>query len=171
MNLPEAIGLVLLVSLAIVTYRATTLAIWCGHWLPHRPGSRLREFHMDGHHTLYADSAHARSAFFVFARGRHSSLVPLAPGVLALAGAQWLVYPAPLALACTLEIAAVVAALTYAHNCFHVDGCWLARFRWFRRARAIHDLHHDADVNFMVVDHFWDRVFGTFRDAGEGVGS
>ena len=168
MNLPGAVELALLVPVAIGTYGATTLAIWFGHWLPHRPQSWLREFHMGGHHALYADSAHSRGAFFVYGSGKHSSLVPMAPWVAVVAGAHWFFYPPALALGCMLEMSAVIAALTCAHNRFHVEGCGLERFRWFRRARAIHDLHHDADVNFMVVDHFWDRLFGTFRDPGEG---
>jgi sterol desaturase/sphingolipid hydroxylase (fatty acid hydroxylase superfamily) len=51
---------------------------------------------------------------------------------------------------------------TYCHLQFHVSASPLKRFAWFCRARSIHAAHHDDDVNFMVADHFWDRVFGTY---------
>jgi len=164
MNLPAtALHAALLCAVLGTSYYATTLAIWFGHRLPHRARGRLRAFHMDGHHRLYPDAAHARSRVFLYGHGAHDSLVPLAPWVLALVALHWLVYPASAALIGTLAVGAIVAAASYLHSRFHLERCWLSRFEWFRRARATHDLHHDSDVNFMVVDHFWDRRFGTYQ--------
>jgi sterol desaturase/sphingolipid hydroxylase (fatty acid hydroxylase superfamily) len=65
--------------------------------------------------------------------------------------------------AATAELVLVAVAHSYVHTHFHLTESWLARFAWFRHAQATHDLHHDRDINFMVFDYFWDRVFGTFE--------
>src|SRR5438046_2770422 len=64
------------------------------------------------------------------------------------------------------EIVILVVLLNAVHTQFHLLAPWLEERRWFRTARRRHDFHHDADVNFMVGDHFWDRVFGTFHGVG-----
>jgi sterol desaturase/sphingolipid hydroxylase (fatty acid hydroxylase superfamily) len=47
---------------------------------------------------------------------------------------------------------------------YHVTGCWLGRFRWFRRKQQLHFVHHHhANTNFAVIDFFWDSLLGTFR--------
>lgn len=147
----------------IVVYYLTTLMIWVGHYLPHRPSSRLRAFHIGGHHTLYPDSQHARSPRFLYGWGRHESLVPQLPWLIALAAAFWIL-PVKFARPATVELLLVTVVHSYVHTHFHLTSSWLARFAWFRRAQAVHDLHHDRDINFMVFDYFWDRVFRTFEE-------
>jgi sterol desaturase/sphingolipid hydroxylase (fatty acid hydroxylase superfamily) len=36
------------------------------------------------------------------------------------------------------------------------------RFKWFLKARRLHEYHHDLDINFMVADHFWDKCLRTY---------
>jgi sterol desaturase/sphingolipid hydroxylase (fatty acid hydroxylase superfamily) len=148
---------------AVAVYYLTTFMIWVGHYLPHRSGGWLREFHLGGHHTLYPDSTHARSEQFIYGSGRHDSLVVQLPWLVALAIAFWAILPRRFALAAEVELVLVAVAHGYVHTQFHLTRSWLARFAWFRGAQAIHDLHHDRDINFMVFDHLWDRVFGTFE--------
>jgi sterol desaturase/sphingolipid hydroxylase (fatty acid hydroxylase superfamily) len=162
--MPLSAGMSAVAALATVAvYYLATLMIWIGHYLPHLPGSRLRPFHMGGHHAHYPDSAHARSARFHYGRGRHDSLVPQLPWLFGLGFVLWLLLPAGWGIAAAAEVALVAAAHSYVHMHFHLEHSWLARFDWFRRARATHDLHHDRDVNFMVADHFWDRLCGTYQ--------
>jgi sterol desaturase/sphingolipid hydroxylase (fatty acid hydroxylase superfamily) len=149
--------------LVLLNYYATTLMIWMGHYLPHRAHGRLREFHMGGHHALYPDSLHTRTASFQYGSGWNDSLVPMLPWLVALASTQWLMFPWPRASLGTLEITLIAAAHSFLHAQFHVFQSPLEGLAWFRRARSIHSLHHDRDVNFMVGDHFWDRVCGTFK--------
>jgi sterol desaturase/sphingolipid hydroxylase (fatty acid hydroxylase superfamily) len=57
----------------------------------------------------------------------------------------------------------------YAHIFFdkeyHVAGSRLQRFAWFRRKQALHFAHHqNDDCNFAVIDFFWDRVLGTYKE-------
>jgi hypothetical protein len=57
----------------------------------------------------------------------------------------------------------------YAHVFFdkeyHVEESRLQRFAWFRRKQELHFIHHrHADSNFAVIDLFWDRLLGTYRE-------
>jgi sterol desaturase/sphingolipid hydroxylase (fatty acid hydroxylase superfamily) len=152
-----------LVIAGVGVYYLTTLMLWVGHYLPHRPDSWLRAFHLGGHHMLYPDSRHARSRRFQYGSGRHDSLVPQLPWLIGLALAFWVMLPTRFAIAAATELLLVALAHSYVHQHFHLERSWLARFAWFRRAQATHDLHHDRDINFMVFDYFWDRRFGTFE--------
>ena len=66
-----------------------------------------------------------------------------------------------------VQIAAIIILIGYIHENFHLLRPRLKPFGWFRCARDLHDLHHDGNVNFMVADHFWDRIFGTYRPVFE----
>ena len=45
---------------------------------------------------------------------------------------------------------------------FHFRESKLQWFKWFLKARRLHEYHHDIDVNFMVADHFWDKCLRTY---------
>ena len=161
----RAAGLASFALVFAATYYATTLALWAGHWFSHLPWSSLRTFHLAGHHTLYPDSRHTRSTQFHYGSGRASSIPALLPWLLIEATLAW-VLDAGWRLAVAIgEIVVLVVLFNAVHTQFHLLAPGLERRRWFRTARRRHELHHDADVNFMVGDHFWDRVFGTFREA------
>jgi hypothetical protein len=153
------------VPLAVSVYYAATLMIWLGHYVPHRSKSFVREFHVGGHHGLYPDSRHMRTERFRYGQGRHDSLVPMLPWLFVLAAAAWVALPADWAAFACLEVVAIAAAHSHIHAQFHLAAPYFDRHAWFRRARARHAVHHDRDVNFMVADHFWDRVFRTFEPA------
>lgn len=159
---PTGTGLLVIPLAGIAIYYLATLMIWIGHYLPHRPDSRLREFHMGGHHSHYPDSSRMRGANFIYGKGRNDSLVPQLPWLIGLALALWWVLPAGYGLAAVAEVTLLAALNSYVHMHFHLSRSWLWRYEWFRQARAAHDIHHDRDVNFMVADHFWDKVFGTY---------
>lgn len=161
--MPLNLGSLTTVFVVIAVYYLSTLMIWIGHYLPHRPNSRLRGFHIGGHHALYPDSRHLQSERFKYGWGRHDSLVPQLPWLIAPLLAFWAILPAGFALLATAEHLIIVVANSYVHTHFHLTRSWLAGFAWFRHAQATHRLHHDHDTNFMVFDYFWDRVFGTFE--------
>ena len=154
---------VLAISL-IGSYYLTTLSLWFGHWLSHRAASPLRGFHVLGHHALYPGSARVLSRTFLYASGKHDSLYALVPWLVLQQIGLFVLLPEWLFLASLLSAIAILSMTTYCHLQFHVSASALERFAWFRRARSIHAAHHDDDVNFMVADHFWDRVFGTYAE-------
>src|SRR5277367_4001824 len=104
----------------VLNYYAITLMIWVGHYLPHRPQSRMRQFHMGGHHALYPDSLHTRTALFQYGSGWNDSLVPMLPWLIFLASVQWLLLKWSWAVVGTLGITLIAAAQSYLHAQFHV---------------------------------------------------
>src|ERR1700730_12708652 len=50
-------------------------------------------------------------------------------------------------------------------NQYHIAGSPLLRFEWFRRQQQLHFVHHThGNSNFAIIDNFWDRLLGTYRD-------
>jgi len=155
---------VLGVAVATANYFTTTFAIWFAHWFAHLKRSPLASFHVTGHHAFYPDSAHILSERFIYGRGRQSSIYSLLPWLVLQSLLQFLLLPrGAYLIALAGEILLVVLA-NQIHSAFHIRGSGLERFACFRRARRRHAIHHDRDVNYMVGDHFWDRVFGTFTE-------
>ena len=150
-------------ALAIVgNYYLTTLAIWFGHWLSHA-WAPLRITHVLGHHRLYPDARSQRTPRFLYSSGRHDSLIAQLPPHFLQMVLLGMVLPSWLFWTCLGELVALSAAFTWLHAQFHLQQPLLGRFAWFARAQCIHDAHHDEDVNFMVGDHFWDQVLGTYQ--------
>lgn len=159
----DTIALLNLIMLSTLNYYVTTFSIWFGHWFSHLKGGPLTSFHA-GHHALYPDSQTMRSEVFLYASGKHDSNFALVPWLVLQAALQYLLLPLSLFLPCLLQTTILSILIGYIHLNFHLLNSRLERFGWFRRARRRHELHHDADKNFMVADHFWDRLFGTFSE-------
>ena len=85
--------------------------------------------------------------------------------VILVAGGMFLVLPFDLFLAMTAASAASFYAHVYLDKEYHVKRSSLVRFAWFRRKQQLHFVHHlHANSNFAVIDFFWDRVLGTYRN-------
>lgn len=62
-------------------------------------------------------------------------------------------------------------AFNYVHDCMHIEGSWLLKApiikHWFKRARRLHDIHHNSlerqAVNFGISCFFFDRLFKTLK--------
>lgn len=52
--------------------------------------------------------------------------------------------------------------VNYLHEAFHIIGHPLERYRWFRRLRLYHDIHHLVNGNYGIAFMVMDRFFGTF---------
>jgi hypothetical protein len=153
------------IPLAIANYYVTTFSVWLGHRLAHGQSSPTRRFHVDGHHTIYPSSSQARGIAGAYhgGQGTTNSAWALLPSLLLQAVAEAFVLPCWAITLCLVEMVILLAAINHVHEQFHVEKSALERFRWFVRARAIHDVHHDLPCNLMVADHLWDKVFGTFE--------
>jgi len=149
--------------LLVAGYYGTTLAIWFGHWFSHFPWSPTHEFHVGGHHALYPDSQRSVSTRFLYGTGRHDSLFALLPPLLLEALVILWLTSSWMRWTLLLEAALLAAGVSWMHAQFHTGRARFRRQEWFQRARRIHFAHHDRDANFMVADHFWDRVWGTFE--------
>lgn len=155
-----------LLGLLAAGYYSTTLALWTAHWFSHFPWNPFKGFHMLGHHSLYPSSRESLSEEFKFGTGWHDSIYAFAPW-LALEGAViWIALPSWSAVFVTAEAALVVWLFSYFHEHIHLAHSRFNGLPFLERARDRHFLHHDCDVNFAVLDPFWDRVFSTYDPPG-----
>ena len=156
-------------SLILATVLATHLTISFAQTLMHaklghhRLGGRFFRNHIGFHHTYYAKD-HLVSPTYLAEEGNNTPYF-LIPVFLVVAGTYFLL---PLELFVT-EVAACVASF-YAHVFFdkeyHKEGSPFQRFAWFRRKQELHFVHHrHTGSNFAVIDFFWDRLLGTYRNS------
>jgi len=146
----------------LLNYYVTTFAIWFGHWFAHLKRSPLAPFHILGHHAFYPNSQHLLSVKFIYGQKRQSSIYSLLPWLILQSVAQLAILSWRNYLAYLAGQIAIVIVINQIHTEFHLRDSCLNNFCWFQRARQRHARHHDDDINFMVGDHFWDRVLGTF---------
>lgn len=153
------------ILLLVANYYLSTFALWLGHWASHLRHSPTHDFHVGGHHQIYPDAGKSVSARFLYGTGKNDSLVALLPALLLQAALITVVFSGALRWTLLTQAMAVDGACSWIHTQFHVGRTPLQHFRWFKDARREHWVHHDQDVNFMVGDLFWDRVFRTYSPA------
>jgi sterol desaturase/sphingolipid hydroxylase (fatty acid hydroxylase superfamily) len=141
-----------------VSSSQTFLHYSLGH---HRLGGRLFRNHIGFHHRYYA-RGHLVSSVHQDIGGNNTPYFLVLTVIVG--GGMFFLLPHYL-----FATASVASALSfYAHVCldreYHVEDSRLQRFSWFRRKqqRFVHHLH--ANSNFAVIDFFWDRLLGTYRD-------
>jgi sterol desaturase/sphingolipid hydroxylase (fatty acid hydroxylase superfamily) len=68
----------------------------------------------------------------------------------------------------TIQIITAVASFAahvHLDKQYHTEGSQLLRFAWFRRKQQLHFVHHThGNSNFAIIDNFWDRLLGSYRD-------
>jgi hypothetical protein len=154
----------LILATALTTHLVISFAQTFMHYrLAHRPlGGKLFRNHINFHHTFYSRD-HLVSKIY---RGKEGNNTPYFIVPVCLVGiGTWFLLPLDLFV---VQVAACALSF-YAHVFFdkeyHVEHSRLRRFAWFRRKQALHFVHHrHADSNFAVIDFFWDRALGTYRE-------
>ena len=157
----------ILAGIAIAShYTASLVQMLLHRGLGHRPArAYFFEVHTYGHHASYGAGA-LRSERYLEPERKITPLYVLP--AIALAALGYAVLPIAAFLALALGLAASFGAHIYLHTHYHLERSWLTRFAWFRRRRALHDVHHvDHSVNFAVVDFFWDRLLGTYAESAK----
>ena len=157
-------GLPLIVLTAIGTHLVvsssqTLFHYGLGH---HRIGGIFYRNHIRFHHTHYA-KGHLVSSTRRRNAGNNTPYF-LIPTIL-VAGAVFLLLPFNLFVVVAVASAASFGAHVYLDKQYHAEESILARFAWFRRKQQLHFVHHlHASSNFAVIDFFWDRLLGTYRN-------
>ncbi len=160
-------------ALFIVTAICTHLVISCGQTVMHyllghrRLGGIFFRNHINFHHRHYA-RGHLASASYEGAEGNNTPYF-LIPTTLAGIG---LFFMLPFGVFLVMALASAVSFYVhvYLDKEYHVEPSRLARFAWFRRKQQLHFVHHlHATSNFAVIDFFWDRLLGTYREPDEDV--
>jgi hypothetical protein len=144
----------------LVSFCQTVFHQRLGH---RRLGGKLFRNHVRWHHGYYAGD-HMVSEKYLTEHGNNTPffLIPIA----GVAAAAWSFLPMDLFVTHVATLALSFYVHVYLDAQYHVTGCWLGRFRWFRRKQQLHFVHHQhANTNFAVIDFFWDRLLGTFRTA------
>jgi sterol desaturase/sphingolipid hydroxylase (fatty acid hydroxylase superfamily) len=159
--------------LLVLTIICTHFVMSCGQTLMHfllghrRLGGNFFRNHIRFHHAYYA-KGHLASATYRGAEGNNTPFF-LVPTFL-VGSALFFVLPFPLFLAMALASAASFYAHVFFDKEYHVARSRFSRFAWFRRKQQLHFVHHlYADSNFAVIDFFWDRLLGTYREPDEEV--
>jgi hypothetical protein len=118
---------------------------------PHRVSSHIL---CEGH---LASSVYRRN----HGNNTHYFLIP----VIVVTGVMYLVLPFNLFLAMTAACTVSFGVHVFLDKQYHAERTRLARFAWFRRKQQLHFVHLlHANSNFAVIDFFWDRVLGTYRN-------
>ncbi len=143
----------------IVSSSQTLFHYGLGH---HRIGGIFYRNHIQFHHTHYA-RGHLASSIHRRNEGNNTPYF-LIPAFL-LAGGVFLLLPFNLFVVVIVVSAGSFGAHVYLDKQYHAEGSKLARFAWFRRKQQLHFVHHlHATSNFAVIDFFWDRLLGTYRN-------
>ena len=63
----------------------------------------------------------------------------------------------------TIQSLSYLYTMNYLHIQYHLNSSWLDEYKWFRRNREYHILHHKKyRKNFNLLDHTTDKIKGTF---------
>lgn len=137
------------------------------HWLLHTNlFKRFAKSH-DSHHDLYPPddfvsdkyrSAGKDTSTFIFTPIVTISVLLLS-SVLWLLFSVWWIFPTIL-----VEGIAVGILNDRMHDAFHLKNHWMNKYRWFKRLKYLHRLHHKyPEKNMGIIWFLPDRIFGTFR--------
>jgi sterol desaturase/sphingolipid hydroxylase (fatty acid hydroxylase superfamily) len=157
-EIPLLVGVMACTHL-VMSLGQTLMHYWLGH---HRIGGVLFRNHINYHHAHYA-RGHLATAVPEGNEGNNTPyfIIP----VLLVGAAMFLLLPLGLFIAVALAAGASFYAHVWFDKAYHIKGSYLERFAWFRRKQQLHFVHHlHANRNFAVIDFFWDRVLGTYRE-------
>jgi len=154
----------LLLVTAVVTYLVVSFSQTLMHYkLGHHPiGGKFFRNHINFHHTYYSNN-HLVSQAYLGDEGNNTPffLIP----VLLVGACTYFLLPLDLFVTEALTCGASFYAHVFFDKEYHVDGSWLGRFAWFRHKQELHFAHHrHAGCNYAVIDYFWDRLLGTYRE-------
>src|SRR6202167_4890743 len=158
--LPE-LPLFLMIAVAthlVMSFTQTLMHYKLGH---HPMGGKFCRNHINFHHAYYSKDRLVSSTYL----GDEGNNTPYFFIPVLLVGAcMYVVLPLDLFVVVVLACAASFYAHVFFDKEIHVEGSRLQRFAWFRRKQELHFVHHrHAGCNFAVIDHFWDRLLGTYR--------
>ena len=156
----------LLLLTAVVTHLLMSFSQTLMHYrLGHRRlGGVFFRNHIHFHHVHYS-MGHLTSPVYVKNDGDGNNtplfLIPIA----LLLSATYFIFPPAVFIIQILAVLASFFAHVYLDNQYHIAASPLLRFAWFRRKQQLHFVHHTyGNSNFALIDNFWDKLLGTYRD-------
>jgi hypothetical protein len=156
----------LLLLTAVVTHLLMSFSQTLMHYrLGHRRlGGPFFRIHINFHHVHYSKD-HLASLTYIKNDGDGNNtpffLIPVALMLLA----TYFIFPLGVFIIQIIAALLSFSAHVYLDNQYHISGSSLLRFAWFRRKQQLHFIHHThGDSNFALIDNFWDRLLGTYRN-------
>ena len=154
----------LLLLTAVVTHLLMSLSQTLMHYgLGHqRLGGIFFRNHIRFHHVHYSKD-HLVSPVHIKNDGNNTPffLIPVA----LMLSSTYFIFPLGIFLIQIITAFASFSAHVYLDKQYHTAGSRLLRFAWFRRKQKLHFVHHThANRNFAIIDNFWDRLLGTYRN-------
>lgn len=151
-------------AVVIGAYLVAEVAGYITHALAHlRCMGPLNRAHMR-HHTRYAP------ANFIQDRYVDDGFGPwYAPAFITASVIAFCLLPIGMACAAVLTFVAVAVVNDKLHDSYHVGDHPFTRFRWHRRLRALHYVHHKHVTKNVGIYAFWiDRLLHRFRSIDAG---
>lgn len=161
--------MVLQVLIAVVmTYVIGNFTGWVTHWMFHQKWSgKLHEAH-EAHHDMYSRGQFLSDAYL--STGSNSGtvfftlfiipVIAVAFTILMIFGVAWWTYPIIL-----IESAFVGIIYNRIHDAIHIKNHPYEKYKWFRRLRILHRVHHaNVQTNLGIYEFSWDRIMKTFRN-------
>ena len=50
----------------------------------------------------------------------------------------------------------------YIHDSYHIKNHWLNKYKFYRKNKICHDIHHRLNCNYGILTYTFDRIFGTY---------
>jgi sterol desaturase/sphingolipid hydroxylase (fatty acid hydroxylase superfamily) len=123
--------------------------------------NRLYDIHFGGHHAQYSENLVSENWIPTEQHITWYYAIPFLP--MAVAAFYFLPFDLFVSYACGLTFA--IWWHIYLHRQYHIRNSWLIRFSWFQKKRLLHFLHHQQSrKNYAIVEYFWDRLFGTYKE-------
>ncbi|MFL6353839.1 MAG: hypothetical protein ACJ74Z_18595 [Bryobacteraceae bacterium] len=159
---PSELPLLLLTAVVthlLISFSQTLMHYGLGH---RRLGGILFRNHIHYHHVHYS-KGHLVSLVHTKNDGNNTPffLIPIA----LMIASTYFIFPIGVFTVQIITATASFAAHVYLDKQYHTAGSLLLRFAWFRRKQQLHFVHHThGNSNFAIIDNFWDRLLGTYRN-------
>jgi hypothetical protein len=160
----------LLLLTAVVTHLLMSFSQTLMHYrLGHRRlGGIFFRNHIQFHHVHYSND-HLASPVYIKHDGDGNNTPFFLILVTCILSATYLLFPLGVFIIQIIAATVSFSAHVYLDNQYHISGSRLLRFAWFRRRQQLHFVHHThGDSNFALIDNFWDRLLGTYRNPDAG---
>jgi hypothetical protein len=161
---PSELPMLLLTAVAthlLMSFSQTLMHYRLGH---RRLGGIFFRNHIQFHHVNYSKDRLASPAYIKNADDGNNTPFFLIPVALMLL-TTYFIFPLGVFLIQITTAFASFSAHVYLDNQYHITASPLLRFAWFRRKQQLHFVHHThGDSNFALIDNFWDKLLGTYRN-------
>jgi sterol desaturase/sphingolipid hydroxylase (fatty acid hydroxylase superfamily) len=158
------LALLLLTAVAthlLMSFSQTVMHYRLGH---RRLGGIFFRNHIDFHHVHYSkDHLTSHSYIKNDSDGNNTPFFPIPVTLMLLS--TYFILSFGIFLTQIIRAFATFSVHVYLDNQYHTSGSTLLRFAWLRRKQQLHFVHHTyGDSNFALIDNFWDKLLGTYRN-------